>query len=65
MDIRKLKLVSLSGMTANSAHFLSPSDARSSSSTAVRAEIASKLNFSSLAESVIWIDLSVFAEPAR
>ena len=64
-DTRKLKLVSLSGMTANRATLRSPSDGRSSSSVAVSDARASRLNFSSLEASVTWMDLSVLAEPER
>ena len=61
----KLKLVSLSGITANRATFRSPSEGRSSSAAAVSDARPSRLNFSSLEASVTWMDLRVLADPDR
>ena len=65
MDTRKLKLVSLSGIRANKATFLSPKLDKSSSSVAVSAARERRLNFSNRAAKVIWMDFSVLAEPER
>ena len=56
MDTRKLNDVSLSGMITNNAVFLSPSIAKSNSSVTVNDESDSRLNFSSFAAKVIWMD---------
>lgn len=62
---RKLKLLSLSGISANSATFFSPRDAKSSSSVAVSAATLDRLNFSNRAARVIWMDFKVLALPER
>ena len=58
-----MKLVSLSGISANSATFFSPRLGKSSSSVTVSAARLSRLNFSNLAARVIWMDFSVLALP--
>ena len=63
MDTKKLKLESLSGIRANRATFFSPNEGRSSSSVVVKEARLSRLNFSSLAASVICIDFKVLAAP--
>ena len=63
MDTKKLKLESLSGISANSATFFSPSDCKSSSSAEVRAARLSKLNFQALLQGLsVWI-FNVLEEP--
>ena len=59
----KLKLVSLFGIRAMNATFFWTKDWKSSSSVAVKDARLYRLNFSSLAASVIWMIFSVFAEP--
>lgn len=49
----------MSGIKANNAVFFSPKDGKSNSSVAVNEARLSRLNFSNLAASVIWIDLRV------
>ena len=53
MLTRKLKLVSLSGMSANNATFFSPKLGKSSSSVTVSDARLFRLNFSNRAASVI------------
>ena len=59
------QLLSLSGISANSATFFSPRDAKSSSSVAVSAATLDRLNFSNRAARVIWMDFKVLALPER
>ena len=63
MLTKKLKLVSLSGIKANKAVFLSPNFDNSNSSVKTIFDKLSRLNFSSLADRVICIDFNVLAEP--
>ena len=53
----------MSGISANNATFFSPNEGKSNSSVAVKDARLSRLNFSNLAASVIWIDFNVFALP--
>ena len=63
MLTRKLNDVSLSGIIANNAVFLSPNDGKSNSSVCVNCAILSKLNFSNLEANVTCMDFNVFADP--
>ena len=61
----KLKLESLSGITATMAVFFSPKLHNSISSVCVMPASDSKLNFSSRDTSVIWMDFRVLPLPER